>query len=91
MATKGAGGQRRKGVGEQAQSRAAQAVTLRVPEEVYEAMRTFSFATQTTINDMVLRAVVDFLAQKGRDEEVGALLKKAQDQYRVALDKLADL
>ncbi|CAN5116571.1 hypothetical protein BH20ACT24_BH20ACT24_20930 [soil metagenome] len=68
-----------------------QAVTLRVPKEVHEALRTLSFATGTSINDLALRALGDFLAEKGHREAVKSFLGKAQEQYRVALDKLRDL
>ncbi len=68
-----------------------QALTLRVPREVHEALRTLSFATGTSINELALRALRDFLAEKGHREAVTASLGKAQDQYRVALDKLRDL
>jgi NRPS condensation-like uncharacterized protein len=68
-----------------------QQLNVRVPKDVYAALRTYAYATDSTINDAVLRAVVDFLAARGRQEEVDAFLKVARRQYRVALDKLADL
>ncbi len=68
-----------------------QQLNVRVPKDVYDALRTYAYATDSTINDAVLRAVVDFLAARGRQEEVDAFLKGARRQYRVALDKLADL
>jgi hypothetical protein len=68
-----------------------QQLNVRVPRDVYDALRTYAYATDSTINDAVLRAVVDFLAARGRQEEVDAFLKGARKQYRVALDKLADL
>lgn len=68
-----------------------QQLNVRVPRDVYDALRTFAYATEGTINDAVLRAIVDFLASQGRQEEVDTFLKAARKQYRVALDKLADL
>lgn len=68
-----------------------QAVTLRLSKEEYEALRTFAFVTSSSINEVARRALRDFLVAKGRSEEFDALLKKARTQYRVALDKLADL
>lgn len=68
-----------------------QQLNVRVPRDVYDALRTYAYATESTINDAVLRAIVDFLAARGRKEEVDAFLKGARKQYRVALDKLADL
>ncbi|MGH2821038.1 MAG: DNA-binding protein [Actinomycetota bacterium] len=66
-------------------------LNVRVPRDVYEALRTYAYAADTTINDAVVRALLDFLASKGREEQVGAFLKRARTQYRTTLDKLADL
>lgn len=79
--------QARKGMKE---AKDTQAMTLRVPTEVYEAMKTYGFATQTSMNEVALKAIRDFLTGEGHQEEVAAFLKRAQKQYRVALDKLAD-
>ncbi|MBA3631052.1 MAG: DNA-binding protein [Actinobacteria bacterium] len=68
-----------------------QQLNVRVPKDVFQALRTFAYATDSTINEAVVRALVDFLAARGRQEEVDAFLKGARRQYRVALDKLADL
>ena len=68
-----------------------QQLNVRVPKDVFQALRTFAYATDSTINEAVVRALVDFLAVRGRQEEVDAFLKGARRQYRVALDKLADL
>lgn len=54
-------------------------------------MKTFSFATDTSINDVALRAIHTFLTSEGREEEVVALLDQARGKYRVALDKLAGM
>ncbi len=67
-----------------------QQLNVRVPKDVFQALRTFAYATDSTINEAVVR-LVDFLAARGRQEEVDAFLKGARRQYRVALDKLADL
>jgi len=68
-----------------------QQLNVRVPKDVFQALRTYAYATDGTINEAVVRALVDFLAVRGRQEEVDAFLKGARRQYRVALDKLADL
>ena len=68
-----------------------QALTIRVPIDVHEALRTLAFATDTSVNDLVLRAVADFLSDAGHREAVDALSRRMREQYRVALDKLGDL
>ncbi len=67
------------------------AMTVRLPAEVHEALRTVAFAGGTSINDVVVRAIGDFLADKGRREAVDAMATRVRQQYRVALDKLKDL
>ena len=69
----------------------AQTLTIRVPKDVHEALRTTAFATDTSINDLVLRAIRDFLGNEAHRRKVEGFLRKAQGQYRVALDKLSDL
>ncbi|MGH2699582.1 MAG: DNA-binding protein [Actinomycetota bacterium] len=68
-----------------------QVVTLRMPRDVYEGLRALSFATGTSINELVLRAVANHMAQEGHRELVEAAATRVREQYRVALDKLADL
>jgi hypothetical protein len=68
-----------------------QVITTRVPKDVHEALRTLAFATDSKINDIVVRAIRDYLSDAGHRKAVEALAGKAMKQYRVALDKLADL
>jgi hypothetical protein len=44
----------------------------------------------TSINDIAVRAISDYVADQGRQDAVGTLLEEARGRYRVALDKLAD-
>lgn len=68
-----------------------QVVTLRMPRDVYEGLRALSFATETSINELVLRGVRNYMSQEGHRELVEAAATRVREQYRVALDKLADL
>ena len=70
---------------------ATQQMTVRMPRELHEALRTLSMATGQSSNEIVLRALRDFLAGEGHREAVSAFLEEARENYRVALDKLADL
>jgi NRPS condensation-like uncharacterized protein len=69
----------------------SQMLTVRVPKDVHDALRTLSFATGKSINDIVLAAIGDYLASQGHRDAVEGFLRRAKDQYRVALDKLADM
>jgi uncharacterized protein (DUF1778 family) len=64
-------------------------LTIRVNEDLYEAVRAAAFATETSVTDLVARSIAAYLADEGRREEVEAVLRKARTQYRDALDKLA--
>lgn len=68
-----------------------QVVTVRMPKSEHEALKIFAFHSGTSINEVMLRAMRNFLATEGRSEEFNALLQKARSQYRVALDNLKDL
>ncbi|MGH7369666.1 MAG: DNA-binding protein [Candidatus Methylomirabilaceae bacterium] len=72
-------------------SKESQAVTVRLSRDEYEALRTFAFVTESSINEVARRALREFLVTQGRREDFDSLLKKARIQYRVALDRLADL
>lgn len=67
-----------------------QQLNVRVPRDVYEALRTYAYATKSTINDAALQAILDFLSTKGRQKQVDAFLRRARDDWRTALDKLAE-
>jgi predicted transcriptional regulator len=80
-------GSRREG----ASVRDQQTLTIRVPKEIHEALRTLAFASGASINDIVLKSISDYLSSQGHRDAVEGFLRRAQEQYRVALDKLADL
>lgn len=72
-------------------SKDTQMVTVRMPRDVYEGLRALSFATETSINELVLRGVGNYMSQEGHRELVDAAAARVRERYRVALDKLADL
>lgn len=67
------------------------ALTIRVPGEMAEALRTHAFLTNTSSNEVVKRAVAEYLQTHGRSEAVEAAFEQVREQHAVALDKLADL
>ncbi len=58
------------------------AITLRLPEAQHEALRTLAFVEETSINELVLRAVRSYLTAHHRIERFDALLDRARSQYR---------
>ena len=65
-------------------------LTLRLPGDVLEALRTYAFFTRRSMNEVVNGLVMDFLAGPGRLELTEAISERARSDYRIALDKLAD-
>lgn len=68
-----------------------QAMTIRLDDDIYEALRAHAYATRTSMNETVNRALKDFLAGAGRREHVDALIEDARGRYRTTLDKLASM
>jgi predicted transcriptional regulator len=66
-------------------------LTVRVPEEIHEALRTLAFATNASINELVTRSIALYLSDEGHRQAVESVLRRARGQYRVALGKLADM
>lgn len=67
------------------------ALTVRLPTELADALRTYAFITGTSSNDAIKKAVAEYLRQHGRPEMVRAAFDHVLSQHKVALDKLADL
>lgn len=65
-------------------------LTVRLPRETYEALRGFAFVMDRSMNEVVGQAVNEYLAGPGRRQQFETLLERAGNDYRAALDKLAD-
>lgn len=68
-----------------------QALTLRLPPELHEQLRTHAYLTRRSINETLTEVIDRWLSGPGRDEIVRAAGADAQDVHRVALDKLRDM
>lgn len=68
-----------------------QAFSVRLPKEEHQALRVYAAVTGESMNEIVTRAIRDFLADAGRRDQVRALFDDTVTKYQVALDKLADL
>lgn len=75
----------------QKDNREVQMLTVRIPKDLHEALRTLAFVRETTINDIVIRSLADYMSSEGHQQAVDAFLERAQAKWRVALDKLADM
>lgn len=66
-------------------------LTVRLPAELHEELRTYKFFTGRSINDVAVQLIRDFLAGPGREEIAQGMTERAEKMYGVALDKLADM
>ncbi len=66
-------------------------LTVRIPAELHEELRTYGFFTHRSINETVVHLIQDFLAGPGREEIAQGMTDRAKSMYGVALDKLADM
>ncbi|SDJ66179.1 Ribbon-helix-helix protein, copG family [Actinopolyspora mzabensis] len=66
-------------------------MTLRLPTEMAEALRTAAFASNTSVNEVVKRAIAEYLREHARPDTVRSAFETTLEQHAVALDKLKDL
>lgn len=64
-------------------------LTVRVPKELHESLRTLAFATDASMNDIVVDALRAHLAQKRHRDAVARFLSDAGKQYRMTINRLA--
>jgi hypothetical protein len=63
---------------------------VRMPEDVYNTLKGAAFYTNRSMNEIVVAALIEHLETLRRDG-LEAIVKRAQDEYRVVLDRLAEL
>lgn len=72
-------------------SQATTALTLRLPTELADAVKNYAFLMNTSGNEVIKRAVIDYMKAHAQTDMVRAAFEKALEQHKVAFDKLADL
>jgi predicted transcriptional regulator len=72
-------------------SQATTALTVRLPAELADALKNYAFITETSGNEVIKRAIVEYLRAHAQTEMVRAAFEKALEQHAIAFDKLADL
>lgn len=66
-------------------------LTLRLPTEMSEALRTYAFVTGLSGNEIIKRAVTEYLQHHARTDMVRTAFEQTLSEHQVALDKLAHL
>ncbi|MBX9982681.1 MAG: DNA-binding protein [Mycobacterium gordonae] len=72
-------------------TQATTALTLRLPAELADAVKNYAFLMNISGNDVIKRAVIDYLKAHAQTDMVRAAFDRALKQHQVAFDKLADL
>jgi hypothetical protein len=63
---------------------------VRMPDEVYNALKGVAYFTGRSMNEIVVAAVTEFL-RSSASGELDEIVARAQEDYRQVLDQLADL
>lgn len=72
-------------------SQATTALTLRLPAELADAVKNYAFITNTSGNEVIKLAVIEYMKAHAQTDMVRAAFEKALEQHKIAFDKLADL
>ncbi len=66
-------------------------VTVRLPVELADALKNYAFVTDTSANEVIKRALAEYLKVNGRSEMIRAAFDRVVEQHKVALDKLESM
>jgi hypothetical protein len=64
-------------------------LTLRIPVEIHEALRTLALARGASMNRLATEALHAFLIEHGKWEPVEGWLLRTGERYRAAVDDLS--
>ena len=67
------------------------ALTVRLPTELADALKNYAFVTQTSGNEVIRRALVEYLTVHGRPEAIRTAFDRVVHQHAIALDKMKDM
>ena len=63
-------------------------VTVRLPGELADALKNYAFVTETSANEVVKRALLEYLKVHGRAEMMKAAFDRVVQEHGAALEKL---
>jgi predicted transcriptional regulator len=67
------------------------ALTVRLPVELAEALKNYAFVTELSGNEVVKRALIEYLQIHGRQDLMRSAFERVVEQHSEALEKLKDL
>ncbi len=66
-------------------------LTVRLPADLADVLRNYAFLTNTSANEVIKRAVAEYLKTHGRAEMMEAAFDRVLREHSVALEKLKDM
>jgi predicted transcriptional regulator len=66
-------------------------LTVRLPGELADMLKNYAFVTDTSANEVIKRALIEYLKVHGREDVMRAAFDRVVDQHGKALDKLKDM
>lgn len=66
-------------------------MTVRLPAELADALKNYAFVTNTSANDVIKQALIDYMKAHARTDMVRVAFDEVLQQHSVAFDKLKDL
>lgn len=66
-------------------------LTVRLPAELADVLRNYAFLTETSANEVIKRALTEYLKAHSRGEMMQAAFDRVLREHKVALDKLEDM
>ncbi|MGO8966895.1 ribbon-helix-helix protein, CopG family [Mycobacterium sp.] len=67
------------------------ALTVRLPVELADALKNYAFVTETSGNEVIKRALIEYLQVHGREDLMRSAFERVVEQHSEALDKLKDM
>jgi predicted transcriptional regulator len=66
-------------------------LTVRLPGELADALKNYAFVTDTSANEVIKRALIEYLKVNAQTDMVKAAFKRALEQHSLAFKKLENL
>ncbi len=66
-------------------------MTVRLPVELADMLKNYAFVTEVSANEVIKRALIEYLKVHGRRDVMRAAFDRVVDQHGKALDKLKDM
>jgi predicted transcriptional regulator len=66
-------------------------LTVRLPAELADAVKNYAFVTDTSANEVIKRALIEYLKVHGRADLMKAAFERVVQEHSIALAKLEDM